>query len=99
MAVPQRLPAAGRGTGWQAGGTWRHGQLEWSHSHYRMLPAEAVPIFLPCNLGLLQLLPSYAVLVPPAQCLCRLCLWSQCQDPAAGECQRLHCLFANGCGH
>lgn len=38
--------------------------------------------------------PCRPVLLAPSPC--RSCLWSQ---PAAGECQRFHCLSANGCGH
>lgn len=96
-SVPQQLPGTGQGTGRQVGGTSCHCQLERSRGT-EPFTAEAVPLFLPCNLGLVQLLPSHAPPLLPAQSLCRSCTWSRCQGPAAGECQRFHCLFAKGVG-
>lgn len=85
----------------QTGRLVAHGTTDsWNRATHVTEPftAEAVPIFLPRNLGLLQLLPSHTLPVLPAQSLYRLCSQSQCQDLGAGEGQRFHCLFANGGG-
>lgn len=63
--------------------------------------AEALAHFLPCNLGLLLLLPGRAPTVLPAQPLCRQrrAHAPSTGAPALGKRRGFYWLFANGVGN